>query len=165
MAEGDRPIRWLLLADGDAATDVRRAHQDAGLRLPRRVRDSLNTAAKERGNADRMVFVAATQEVNRRAVRYRTALHLSPIDLEFAVVQGCSDPQAHELSERLDLSSASRNQLEATLRSDKKPYRRAALAAALDWSTLSTDTRTVLRRWLEPVMTRNQAVNVLRQTH
>ena len=125
----------------------------------------MQRAANERGNTDRAVFVAATQEVSRRAARYRTALHLSPIDLEFAIVQGCSDHQAHELSERLHLSSTSRHQLEATLRSDKKPHRRAALAEALDWSTLSTDTRTVLRRWLEPVMTRKQAVNVLRQAH
>ena len=162
--EGDRPIRWLLVADADAATDVRRAHQDAGLRLPMAVRAALMSTASERGNSDRRVYIAATDEVNRNAARRRTALHLSPIDLEHSIVQGCSDEYASGIGAKLGLAATSKDRLESALRAEKKPHLRAAFAEEIEWAALSDDTRVILRRWLEPVMTRSQAASLLRRT-
>jgi hypothetical protein len=160
--EGDRPIRWLLVAYGDAATQVRRAHQDAGLRLRATLRAALMSAANERDNDDQSVFVAATEEVNRRARQQSAALHLSPVDLEHAVLLGCSDDQAAEIAEALGLQASDRGALEVALRNRKAAYRRAALANEMPWASLSDDTRTILRRWLDPVMPRGGAARAIR---
>jgi hypothetical protein len=80
--EGDRPVTWLVVADADAATQVRQAHAQAGIRLPSQLRSELLTAAAARNNSDPSVFVAATDRVNRAARLENVSLHLSPIDLE-----------------------------------------------------------------------------------
>lgn len=161
--EGDRPIRWLLVADGDAATQVRRAHSDAGLRLPSVVRNALMEAANLRGNADQAAFVTATEGVNRLAHRRGVALHLSPIDLEYAALFGCRDVSAADLSIPLGVSATTRRDLEMALRARKAPYRRAVLAQNLTWADVSSDTRMVLRRWFETVMSRNAALTLVRR--
>jgi hypothetical protein len=161
-SESDRPIRWLIAADGDAATQVRRAHSDAGLRLSIRLRNALTAAANERPNPSRDVFTAATEAANAVARQTGAALHLSPIDLEHAALLGCNDDDAASLAGVLNAPVFTRNELEAWLRNRKAPYRRSALASAMPWEKVSGDTRTVLRRWLEPVMSRQLAQRLVR---
>jgi predicted ATP-dependent endonuclease of OLD family len=161
-SESDRPIRWLIAADGDAATQVRRAHSDAGLRLSIRLRNALMAAANERDNPSRDVFTAATETANAVARQTGAALHLSPVDLEHAALLGCNDDDAASLASVLDAPVTTRDDLESWLRNRKAPYRRSALASAIPWEKLSRDTRIVLRRWLEPVMTRQTAQRLVR---
>jgi hypothetical protein len=160
--EADRPIRWLVAADGDAATQVRRAHSDAGLRLPLRLRSALSTAAKERHNPSREVFTAATDEVNTIARRTRAALHLSPIDLEHAALSACDDGVAASLARAIHAPVSTREDLEAWLRGRKAPHLRSGLAKEMEWSVVSPDTKIVLRRWLEAVMSRQAAQRIVR---
>ena len=160
--ENDRPIRWLIAADGDAATQLRRAHSDAGLRLSVRLRNALTAAANERGNADRDVFTASTEAANTIARAAGAALHLSPIDLEHAALLGCEDDDAASLSRAIGARLSTREELEVWLRARKAPYLRSSLANAIPWPIVSSDTRTVLRRWLEPTMTRAQAQRIIR---
>jgi predicted ATP-dependent endonuclease of OLD family len=161
-SEGDRPIRWLLAADGDGATQVRRAYRDAGMRLPLDVRAALMDASNERNNPDRTVFIAATNEVNRRARHARVAMHLSPVDLEHAALLDCSDASAQTLSDVLALQAETRDELEVALRKRKAAYLRGAMADRLDWSEVSSDTRQVLRRWLEQVVPTATASRLVR---
>ena len=126
----DRPIRWLVVADGDAATEVRRAHEQAGIRLPARVRAELHNAANERANHDPSVFIAATERVNTRANEAGISLHLSPVDLEHAALTACSDERAQTLASDLDLQASNRDQLEVGLRNRKAAHLRAALRIA-----------------------------------
>lgn len=160
--EGDRPIQWLVAADGDAAVAVRRAHRDAGLRLPMLVRQALLRAGTERRQGSDEAFVAATEEANRECRRAGVPLHLSPIDLEHAVLDGCSDDTAAELADELGLEVANRVDLEAALRSRKAPHLRAALANLLPWDELSADTIAVLRGWMRAVMPTNAVTRLLR---
>lgn len=160
--EGDRPIRWLVVADGDAATEVRRAHEQAGIRLPARVRAELHNAANERANHDPSVFIAATERVNTRANEAGISLHLSPVDLEHAALTACSDERAQTLASDLDLQASNRDQLEVGLRNRKAAHLRAALADCMDWADVSADSKTVLRRWIEPVMSRRAATRLVR---
>jgi energy-coupling factor transporter ATP-binding protein EcfA2 len=163
-SETDRPIRWLIAADGDAATQIRRAHSDAGLRLPLRLRSALSTAANQRHNPNREVFTAATNEVNAIARQTGAALHLSPIDLEHAALHGCDDDVAASLARAIRAPVSTREDLETWLRGRKAPHLRSGLAIAMEWSIVSPDTRAVLRRWLEPVMTRQTAQRIVRSS-
>lgn len=160
--EGDRPIRWLVLADGDAATAVRQAHSQAGLRLSSELRAALMAAASQR-NSGTATFVAATDAVNALARRTGAALHLSPIDLEHAITAACTDEVAADLADKLGLQASTRAELEVSLRNSKKPHMRAALAERMPAAALSPDTRLILRRWLEPVMSRAAAGQVVRR--
>jgi hypothetical protein len=161
-SENDRPIRWLVSADGDAATQLRRAHSDAGLRLSVRLRLALTNAANERHNPDRDLFAAATEAANVAARATGAALHLSPIDLEHAALLGCDDDDAAFLSRAIGAGVSTREELEVWLRGRKAPYHRSSLAIAMPWSVVSSDTRMVLRRWLEPTMNRTQAQRIVR---
>jgi ABC-type cobalamin/Fe3+-siderophores transport system ATPase subunit len=114
--EGDRPVQWLVVADGDAATEVRQAHRDAGARLPARVRNALMNAANLRGDPDESRFTAATDEVNRVALARRIRLHLSPLDMEHAALLACPDDHAAELGGTLGLTVSTRAELEVALR-------------------------------------------------
>jgi hypothetical protein len=161
--EGDRPIRWLVAADGDAATQVRQAHEQAGIRLPLRLRLALMAASRERVNADQAVFTATTERVNGIARRSGVSLHLSPVDLEHAVLLGCSDAAARALAQRLGLEALTRTELEVSLRARKAAFLRAALAEAIDWSDVSDDTRSILRRWIGAVMQPATAARLVRE--
>jgi hypothetical protein len=160
--ESDRPIRWLIAADGDAATALRRAHSDASLRLPLRLRNALMAAANERHNPNQDVFTAATDAVNVIARRTGAALHLSPIDLEHAALLGCDDDAAVTLAGTLGASVSTKDELEVWLRARKSSYLRSGLADAMTWSLVSSDTKVVLRRWLEPAMSRSRAQAIVR---
>jgi predicted ATP-dependent endonuclease of OLD family len=159
--EGDRPIRWLIAADGDAATQVRQAYGHAGIRLPASVRSALFAAANARNDPDQTAFVAATELANRRARAERVWIHLSPIDLEHTALTDCSDDRAAELAGELGLVATNRAELEVALRNRKAAYRRADLAERLAWTEVSADTKRVLRTWFRTVMSETDARRIV----
>lgn len=161
-SDGDRPIRWLVIADGDAATQVRQAHRDAGIRLSAPLRRALLDAANERANPDASVFTAATDRVNKIARAADVGLHLSPIDLEHALLLRFTDAAATTMAYALNLTATTRQALETQLRGRKAAYVRAAFAEAVDESCVSSDTRIVLRRWLAHVMSPNAAAKIVK---
>ena len=126
--EGDRAVAWLVLADGDAATEVRRAYREAGIRLPVRLRDALMNASNQRSDPDRTRFIEATNAVNRIARARRVRLHLSPVDLECAALAACPDEEAAVAADVLGLTASNTADLEVALRARKAAYLRAALA-------------------------------------
>jgi uncharacterized OsmC-like protein len=100
--------------------------------------------------------------VNAIARRSGAALHLSPIDLEYAALAGCDDDVVASLARAIRAPVSTREDLEIWLRGRKAPHLRSGLANAMDWAVVSPDTKVVLRRWLEAVMGRQAAQRIVK---
>src|SRR5262249_17237404 len=111
-ATGELPVRWLAMADSvDATTDLTRGFRDAGLSLPieaarlvSEITKSFAEDAEDRG-------VAATREFNDQCVKSQFAMHLLPIDLEFAALGGISDATVASICEAIALDPCTREDL------------------------------------------------------
>jgi predicted ATP-dependent endonuclease of OLD family len=159
--EGDRPIGWLVVADGDAAKEVLDGHRKAGLQMPSLVKSALADVSEARNASDQTRFIDTTTHANAIALEQSVALHLSPIDLEYAVLMGCSDDRAADLASEIGLVASDRETLTCTLRNNKQAFRRADLAMRLGWHEVSEDTRDVLRKWFSTIISNDEATQIV----
>lgn len=151
----DRPIRWLVAADGDATADVRRAFSDAKVSVSRDVLDFLPTVQQETAaSVDR--WAAACRELNGITRRSDTPFMLVPVDLEYAMLAECSAQTIRRVADKAKLQAATRKELMDSLGSKagshadpkKSPCIRGYLGATLPWPEVATDIKDILRRWL-----------------
>ena len=155
--EGNRPIQWLAAADGDAATELRRACRDASVTIPQKTDDALTAlAAAEGGTA--IARETAADVVNLVAAKEGVRIHFIPIDLEWSALSGATDQTCSSLIARLGLGVSDTVGLLNHLGSKgdapvtdplKAPYVRAVIASELPWSELSAGVTDVVRRWIE----------------
>lgn len=157
--EGNRPIHWLLVADDDAAKDVRRAYRDAGITLPIDLVRALQNQSQLRANsASEGQIRAATVAVNRAAEDNRTRLFLLPGELEGAMTESCAPATARRLGTRLgrpDIDSGA--DLCDLCGAKKAPWVRGVIADQLPWRELAEPVRSAVLKWLEGVFTRTDA--------
>jgi hypothetical protein len=111
---------------------------------------------------NRDMFTAATAEVNAIARQSGAALHLSPIDLEYAALSACDNEAASTLAGAIRAPVSTREELVTWLRRRKSLHLRSALASAMEWALVSSDTRVVLQRWIEAVMSRQAAQSIVK---
>jgi hypothetical protein len=145
---GNRPIKTLVVADDDAAMDLRRGYIDAGITvgtkttgLLRRVSESLDDPSEAR---------KATLALNRH-VRRSLRFQLLPGELETAALRSASEETCVGLAGAFDEGApVERDALIAWLRSKdhKGPWMRALIADRLPWSEIDTSIITVMTSWM-----------------
>jgi hypothetical protein len=151
--EGDRPIGWLILADDDAAAEVRAAYSEAGVSLPIELVKHLQAQKdlQSQGVAQDVLDVA-THRVNREARATETRIHLMPGELEGGMTSKCSDDSAASLAGRLERPDVTtKEELRQMLVGRKAPWMRGILGDQIPASEISDDVAVALERWLEPV--------------
>lgn len=166
------PLNWLALVDGDAATDIRRALQDAAVPGRSRIRAQLDELANANQAPDLAARAAAARRVNSRGRRVRSRVMISPGDLEWAGLHATSDRTARRLARSMGLAVSGTEGLIRALGSKhvanpiedglKHPWRRGLLARRLPWTEISADSTAVLQRWLEGAMSSADAQSVLK---
>ncbi|HWB69791.1 MAG TPA: hypothetical protein VG518_07420, partial [Solirubrobacterales bacterium] len=157
--EGNRPISWLVVADDDAARQVRKAYAAAGATLPADVSRALMDVAKSRGSEG--VSPVATEQFNSAAVEGDSRIHLLSGGLEHTMLSGCSQLALEQLTSDLGDPDIEAVDLERWLAKRKAPWMRAVVGEKIPWSELSADAVAVLKRWLDGVMPSRDAREML----
>ena len=160
---GHRPIAHLTLGDSaDAAADLARAHRDAKLALPieldRAGREV--TAAFKRGDPDE--GLAKTLVYNDLAEQTGARLAMSPVDLEYSMLECASAATISELTATFGLNCVTANDLmfamgskiqgKAKADAAKGDWMRAEVARVLPWREVGPSLRLILRRWVTPIL-------------
>lgn len=159
LATGERPIEWLVVADGiDAPTEVARALRDAGLTIPAEIDSSLRSIAQANAAGDSGASIERTRAFNDLAAAAGLRLALLPIDLEWCALQASSQQTLDRLAETFGLQQGTRADFLSRLGSKyrgarvadprKDPWIRAAIARTLPWAEVSRDARFVMQRWI-----------------
>lgn len=157
--EGNRPIRWLVVADDDAARQIRRAYADAGITLPVSALKPLMNVARSRGSEG--VDAEATEIFNTAAAEDAVHIRLLVGGLEHAMLAGCSSHTVEQLCEQFFARDIQPSELESWLAKRKAPWMRAVIGDTVPWGELGTDVVAVLLRWLEGVMAPQEATGMI----
>lgn len=157
--EGNRPIGWLVVADDDAARQVRRAYAAAGATLPAEASKSLMDVARSRGGEG--VDAEATAAFNSAAVEHDIRIQLLSGGLENAMLSGCGDPALEQLLSELGDPDIEPAELKVWLAKRKAPWMRAVLGETIPWNELSGEVVTVLERWLQKVIPERETRKML----
>lgn len=173
---GERPISWLVVADGaDAGRDVRTAFSRAGLTIPIEVERALREANRRQASSDQQERIDSTRLVNQLAEEAGVRFHLLPIDLEWCMFQSltaetvssvatqCGFPDMDRVALLRKLGSKYGEGPSASPRKDR--WIRTAVGQSVTWREVSPDARAVLRRWLLGTRLEQKAVDsLLRRT-
>jgi hypothetical protein len=156
----DRPIHWLIAADGDASGQVRRAFADAQVSIPQSVVDEFAAVGSKMAMGTAL-WASAVRKLNQLTGQDGVAAMLLPVDLESAILRGISPSARRLIAGRLGLSEATEEELLKHLGSkavaggssdaEKAPWIRGFIGAHLPWKEVGTDIRSVCRRWMSPV--------------
>jgi hypothetical protein len=172
LATGERPIEWIVVADGiDAATDVTRALRDAEVTVPNDVDTTLRAIVRANAAGDQNESIQRTREFNALAETVGLRVVLLPMDLEWCALQATSQQTLDKFAESFGVERGTRTELlsrwgskhgnGAIANPRKDPWSRAAIASITPWAEVSRDARFVLERWLTSVGIPKFATNEL----
>jgi hypothetical protein len=158
----DRPVAWLAVPDSDAATEIRRAWDDAVLALSPEVTGALGALA-ETPREDEARVSSATAVVNKETRSAGVGLALLPNGLESVMLANCGSETISRLCSLVGAPEYDRDNLTKWLRKkhNKAPWMRAAIGRETPWRELSPDAVAILRRWLSTVVPSTREVHRL----
>jgi hypothetical protein len=147
---GNRPIRRLVVADDDAAQDIREAYAEASLRVEigvlRAIRDQRESFAD--GDADERRRL--TLQINRAARRMQ--FRLLPGALEGSMLAASSEQTRAALAAAMEPGTPTgREELTTWLGNNKGPWMRAIVGDRLPWRELDDVMVDVMTRWVQGV--------------
>jgi hypothetical protein len=159
LATGERPIEWLVVADGiDAPTNVARALRDAGISIPAETDAALRAITQANAAGDQSASIDRTREFNHLAASGGLRVLFLPIDLEWCALHGSSQQSLNRLSETFVIQPGTRAEFLRRLGSKygpgpaadarKDPWIRGAIAQVLPWAEVTRDTKLVMERWM-----------------
>lgn len=147
---GNRPISWLVVADDDAAKEVREAYADSSLRIAKPLVEAL---AAQRAAFERQAVPAEkrrlTLRVNKRAVIAR--FRLLPGQLEGTMLARTSEATRKRFAKVLEPGAPTeRDAMVTWLLNPKRkgPWMRASIGDLLPWTEIDDVLAEVLVRWV-----------------
>jgi len=170
----NRPIRWLVVADGDAAQEVRRAFNDATMAIPQEI----STALAEVSETEMDTFDQRIRALNEKCRKMRFPLRLLAGDLESAALRNASEIWVINIARKLgwdDINgTGAKDELLRRLGSKavsnpsdhgrKSPWMRGIIGRDLPWTELAEEVRNILIDWLCLVMGTEEAERLVRNT-
>jgi hypothetical protein len=155
-------IRWLVCADGDAASQVIKCLNQAGIEVPEAVRETTAEVAASYEAKDQGTHPAAVAKFNEAARQFTVHMHLLPFDLEFAMTSNMSAERVSEVGAAIGLPSqtgeelahrlGSKCRVESSKGASKADVTRREIARRCSWSDLDRQFQLAIERWLEPVL-------------
>lgn len=165
----DRPIRWCVLADGDAASEVRRAFQDAQITIPQTVLERISDVNSSRSSGLE-TWSKSIRSLNRATLSSSTSFALAPVDLESVALSEASDKTLGLLYKTIGGNGPTREDLLNKLGSkaynpvadpNKAPWVRGYIGKTLPGSELSGDVRGFFLRWMGSIFSNSEASGLL----
>lgn len=164
-------IRWLVCADGDAATQAIKCLNLAGVEVPESVRGFKVEVDDSYAARDQQAHVTAVNAFNRACDAAGVGIHLLPFDLEFALAGAMRADRATDVGEAIGTPAASGEELAHRLGSKCRPevargaskadVTRRELARRCSWHDLTPGFQAALQRWLTPVVTDRELLTLL----
>lgn len=154
-----RPINWLVVADADAATEVRRAFKDAGTPWSDRLAELGQAVANKQGERG---WSTATASFNKRSRmnKPRTTALLLDVDLESAAFGKANAKTVVDVARKAGLGKVSKKRdlirklgskdptCNPTQNGLKKPWIRGYMGSTIPFTELGASVRSVLEHWL-----------------
>lgn len=149
---GNRPIRWFIVADDDAAQQVRDAYSQAGLRLDKAlvaaIRDQRQAYSEGHDPAE---VRDRTLKVNRLA-RATAGFSLLPGELEGSAVASASEDTCRTIAAAIGPHvPAAKSDLAKWLANNKAPWMRAIIADVIPWSEIDGTVADAVSLWIRAV--------------
>ncbi len=170
VQRGEQPIYWLVVADGDAPSQVRQAFLHAEVPVAAPVLSEIGRVGAEMHNGID-AWASAVAKLNNVARSSEVPMALAPVDIEYAALCEASRDTLEAFADRFGAPGRSKNELLKFLGSKgatqptagrKDAWMRAHIGANLPGSEIPNDIRTVLLRWLEPAMKKAAAQRLVR---
>ena len=166
-------IRLLVCADGDAAGQVIRSFNQAGVEVPESVRDTKADVDDSYAEKSQVEHPSAIDAFNEAATAATISMHLLPFDLEFSLTSNMQSARAIEIGtsigvecldgEELAHRLGSKCRKEAAKGSSKSDLTRREIARQCTWDDLHPQFKLALERWIEPVIHDQSALGCLRE--
>jgi hypothetical protein len=149
---GQRPIRWFIVADDDAAQEVREAYRQAGLRLEKTLVDAIREQHQAyAGQQDPAQVRDVTLRLNRLA-RSPAGFSLLPGELEGSAIASASENTCQIIAAAIGPSvPTSQSGLATWLGNNKSPWMRAVVADLVPWDELDNTIADVITAWIRRV--------------
>ena len=155
-----RPIDWLVVADGDAATEVRDGLRAGGVTLPQQVVEALANVRQSGSLPD---WENTVRQVNKVCDATELKLRLLPVDLESAALASASGKTVRRIAEKARWTSVGTDRASLLKKlgskgvavpavGKKSPWIRRCIAEVIPWVEISKDINKVLKTWLLTVM-------------
>ncbi len=168
----DRPIRWTVVGDSDAAAEIRRAFKDAKISIPTAVRASLDKVVTALNAEQPQQWIDAVREANSQCVNHSVSLRLLPGDLEFAALQNASNSTLGNFAQKAGHKFECKNEfvrwlgskaIDGRSRDDafKAPWFRGYMGLHIPAADIHDDIREVLSTWLNEAMQKKQAETLI----
>jgi len=167
----NRPIRWLVVADSDAVSEVRSAFRHAGITVPQAIGTALAKASQANNTSKQ---IKAIRQLNSSCRDESFGLRLLPVDLEFAALKSASETTIKTIVKKLGWAEnggvGTKDEILRRLGSKavsnpsdgkKAPWIRGVIARELPWSEISTEIKEILEDWMSLVMQRDEARKLL----
>jgi AAA domain, putative AbiEii toxin, Type IV TA system/Overcoming lysogenization defect protein-like, TOPRIM domain len=157
---GERPIEWLVVADGaDASGDVRDALRQAGVTVALDVETSVVRVQQAQVGHDQQRKLSTVRDLNAAALAAGLRIHLIPVDIEWCALQKASRDQLDRICTAAGIALGTREEVLRRLGSKygtgpiadphKEPWIRGSVGRELPWDEISDDAKDVLRRWVQ----------------
>jgi len=150
----DRPIRWRVVADDDAASSVLNSYRSAGHPLGRPLTTALESLADEYAQNGRSATTdTLVARVNVQSARRAGGPFLLPGALEDGMLSDASTQTVDKIAAIFGADCPEdRAGLITYLTGDKAKWKRTIVADNLPWDELSPSVRTALERWVGAVV-------------
>lgn len=155
-------IRWLVCADGDAATQVIKCMNQAGIEVPESVRSTRSEVDYSYAAREQKAHSEAVSAFNRASDAAAVRMHLLPFDLEFALTSEMSKGRARSLGADIGVSVetgeelahrlGSKCRLETAKGASKADVTRREVARHCEWPDLAPEFQHAVERWMLPVL-------------
>jgi hypothetical protein len=155
-------IRWLVCADGDAATQVIRCMNQAGIEVPESVRSTRSDVDDSYAAREQGPHSAAVSAFNLATEAAAVSMHLLPFDLEFALTSGMPKDRARGLAADIGVSAetgeelahrlGSRCRMDVAKGASKADVTRREIARLCEWDDLAPEFQHAIERWIAPVL-------------
>lgn len=168
--DGNRPITWLVVADGDAPTELIRAFRDASVTVPNPVVQLCQTLSDANAHGNTEARRRAAIRVNQRTNQLGLPFAFVPVDLEWSALSNASAETVQGIIERAALDVGNRDELLNKIGSKfdtpvsrpiKAPYVRGLIADELPWSEVSGPVKSILRRWMRGAVLQSEIAQIM----
>lgn len=165
----DRPISWFVCADGDAASEVRRAFQEAKITVSQSVLDRLAEVGAAMGRGVE-AWARAIKVLNKETHAAGISFGLAPVDLEHAALSSAATPTLRQLQGVIGAAQPSLQAVLDKLGSKafapnaepiKSPWVRGHIAKTIPSPEISEDIKHLMGRWMQPLFTQAQINSML----
>lgn len=163
----ERPIRYLVVPDADAGSEVLTAFNDAGQSIPQTIRNQVSRIGQLQGEEDDLVPLReAVEKCNQLCREQDVNFRFLNPELEHAMLLDASSELIQRLCDKFD-SDANDNRsmiqwlLNPNASGRKAPWKRGFIGSHINHGNITSNLRLILRDWLTGVMSEDESEDLI----